>query len=139
MRFMIIRRADANSEAGVMPSEAELSAMGAYMQEMTDAGVFRAGEGLRASAVGARISFRGGTPTVTDGPFAETREVIGGFILIEVASREEALAWVRRWPEADVELELRLLFEVSDFAVDPAETPDGWRAREQAFRDQGAL
>ncbi|HEY4044721.1 MAG TPA: YciI family protein [Rhodopila sp.] len=136
MRFMIIRRADANTEAGVMPSEAVLSAMGNYNQAMVDAGIFRAGDGLHPTPKGARISFRGGVPTVTDGPFAETKEVIAGFTIIEVASRAEALDWVRRWPEPDVELELRQVFELSDFAVDPAETPDGWRAKEQAFRDR---
>jgi hypothetical protein len=136
MRFMIIRRADANTEAGVMPSEAVLSAMGNYNQAMIDAGIFRAGEGLQPTAKGARIHFSGGVPTVTDGPFAETKEVIAGFTMIEVASRAEALDWVKRWPEPDVELELRQVFELSDFAVDPAEKPDGWRATEQAFRDR---
>ncbi len=135
MRFMIIRRADASTEAGIMPSEAMLSAMGTYNQAMIDAGIFRAGEGLRPSAKGARIRFSGGVPTVIDGPFAETKEVIAGFTMIEVASRAEALDWVRRWPEADVELELRQVFELSDFAIDSAEMPDGWRANEQAFRD----
>ena len=136
MRFMIIRRADASTEAGVMPGEALLSAMGAYNQAMIDAGVFRAGEGLQPTAKGARIQFRSGVPTVTDGPFAETKELIAGFTIIEVASRSEALDWVRRWPEPEVELELRQVFELSDFAASPEETPDGWRAREQAFRDR---
>ncbi|HYZ63339.1 MAG TPA: YciI family protein [Acetobacteraceae bacterium] len=136
MRFMIIRRADAKTEAGVMPSEALLSAMGAYNQSMVDAGIFRAGAGLHPTAKGARIAFANGIPTITDGPFAETKEVIAGFTMIEVGSREEALDWVRRWPEPDVELELRQLFELSDFPVDPAETPDGWRAKEQAFHDR---
>ena len=138
MRFMIIRRADANTESGAMPSEAVLSAMGAYNQAMIDAGIFRAGEGLKPSATGARIRFAGGVPTVTDGPFAETKEVIAGFTIIEVASRQEALDWVRRWPEADVELELRQVFELSDFAVSPEEAPDGWRAKEQEFRERQA-
>ena len=138
MRFMIIRRADANTEAGAMPSEAVLSAMGAYNQAMIDADIFRAGEGLQPSARGARIRFSGGMPTITDGPFAETKELIAGFTMIEVASRAEALDWVKRWPEAEVELELRQVFELSDFAADPAEAPDGWRAKEQAFRDRAA-
>jgi hypothetical protein len=136
MRFMIIRRADASTEAGVMPSEAVLSAMGAYNQAMIDSGIFRAGEGLQPSSKGARIRFSGGVPTVTDGPFAETKEVIAGFTIIEVASRAEALDWVRRWPESEVELELRQVFELADFAVSPDEAPDGWRAKEQAYRDQ---
>jgi hypothetical protein len=117
-----------------MPGEAVLSAMGAYNQAMIEAGIFRAGEGLQPSAKGARIRFSAGVPTVTDGPFAETKEVIAGFTMIEVASRDEALEWVRRWPEAEAELELRQVFELSDFTVSPEETPDGWRAQEQAFR-----
>jgi hypothetical protein len=136
MRFMIIRRADARTEAGEMPSEAVLTAMGNYNQAMIDAGIFRAGEGLHPSAKGARISFSNGIPTIIDGPFAETKEVIAGFTMIEVGSRAEALDWIKRWPEPDVELELRQLFELSDFAIDPAETPDGWRAKEAAFRDR---
>ena len=136
MRFIIIRRADSKTESGAMPSEAVLTAMGAYNQAMIEAGVFRAGEGLRPSSQGARIQFRGGVPTITDGPFAETKEVIAGFTMIEVGSRAEALDWVRRWPEPDVELELRQVFELGDFAVDPAEQPDGWRQKEQAFRDR---
>jgi len=136
MRFMIIRRADAATEAGAMPSEAVLTAMGNYNQAMIDAGIFRAGEGLHPTAKGVRIRFSGGMPTITDGPFAETKEVIAGFTMIEVGSRNEALDWVKRWPEPNVELELRQVFELSDFAVDPAETPDGWRAQEQAFRDR---
>lgn len=138
MRFMIIRRADAQTEAGAMPSHAVLQAMGDYNQAMIDAGVFVDGEGLRPTSHGARISFRDGKPTVVDGPFPETREVIAGFTMIRTRSMEEALDWVRRWPEPDVELELRQVFEASDFAVDPAETPDGWRAGEQAFRDAKA-
>ena len=138
MRFMIIRRADAASESGAMPSEALLSAMGDYNQAMVDAGILRAGEGLHPSARGARIRFTRGVPVVTDGPFADIGEVIAGFTMIEVASRAEALDWVRRWPEPDVELELRQVFELADFAVDPVEGPDGWRAREQAFREREA-
>jgi len=135
MRFMIIRRADARTEVGEMPSDAVLSAMGAYNQAMIEAGIFRAGEGLQPTAKGSRIRFEGGVPTVTDGPFAETKEVIAGFTMIEVGSRAEALGWVRRWPEPDVDLELRQVFELSDFAVCADEQPGGWRDKEQAFRD----
>jgi hypothetical protein len=138
MRFMIIRRADAKTEAGEMPSEAVLSAMGNYNQAMIDAGILRGGEGLHPTAKGALISFSRGVPTITDGPFAETKEVIAGFTMIEVGSRAEALDWVKRWPEPDVVLELRQFFELSDFAVDPAETPDGWRAKEETFRNQAS-
>ncbi len=138
MRFMIIRRADAATEAGVMPGEALLSAMGAYNQAMIEAGIFRAGEGLQPTTKGARISFKSGVPTVADGPFDDPNSLIAGFTIVEVASRAEALDWVRRWPEPDVELELRQVFELADFAPSPGETPDGWRAREQAFRDRQA-
>jgi PhnB protein len=132
MRFMIIRHADAATEAGQMPSEAILSAMGAYNQAMIEAGIMRGGEGLRPTIDGTRISVTNGVQTITPGPFPTA---IAGFSLIEVATAEDALDWVKRWPEPNVELELRRLFELSDFAVDPAETPDGWRAAEQAFRD----
>jgi hypothetical protein len=119
MRFMIIRRADEETEAGAMPSQELLEAMVAYNEELVKAGVMLAGEGLHPSARGARISFSGGTPTVTDGPFAETKELIAGFTLIEVRSREEALEWVKRWPSEDggghVQLELRQVFEAEDF------------------------
>src|SRR3712207_611789 len=107
MRFMIIRRADPQTEAGVLPPEAQIAAMADYNEEMVKAGVFLGGDGLRPSRHGARVSFRGGRPTVVDGPFAETKELIAGYTVIRVGSREEALEWVKRWPEEDVELELR--------------------------------
>ena len=119
MRFMIIRKADAETEAGMMPSEALIAAMGAYNQEMVDAGIMQAGEGLQPSARGARVKFSGGKPTVMDGPFAEAKELIAGFSVIDVPSREDAIAWVKRWPQLDgggeVEIEIRPLYELSDF------------------------
>ena len=119
MRFMILRKADQQTEAGVLPSEALLSAMMKYNEEMVNAGVMLAGEGLQPTSKGARIRFSGGKPTVIDGPFAETKEVIAGFSMIQVESREEAIAWVKRWPAADadgnVELELRQVYEAEDF------------------------
>lgn len=119
MRFMIIRKADEQTEAGVMPGEALLTAMGNYMGDLAKAGVLLAGEGLQPSSKGARIRFSGGKPVVTDGPFAEAKELIAGFTLIEVSSRAEALEWVKRWPAEDgdgaVELELRQVFEAGDF------------------------
>ncbi|MFJ5488499.1 YciI family protein [Hansschlegelia beijingensis] len=140
MRFMIIRKADADTEAGKMPSEALLQAMGDYNKQMLDAGVIVTGEGLKPTSAGARVRLsRDGTPpVVTDGPFAESKELVAGFTIIEVASKDEALDWVRRWPREDapVELELRQVYELSDFPVDPAEAPDGWRAMEQAARDR---
>jgi hypothetical protein len=122
MRFMIIRKADRKTEAGVMPSQELLAAMGKYMEELVKAGVLLAGEGLQPTSKGARIRFSGGKPTVTDGPFAEARELIAGFTLIQVKSREEALEWVRRWPPLDgdgsAELELRQVFEAEDFGAE---------------------
>ncbi|HWX01485.1 YciI family protein [Collimonas sp.] len=119
MRFMIIRKADQATEAGEMPSEELITAMMKYNEEMIQAGVMLAGEGLQPSAKGARIKFSGGKPTVLDGPFAETKELIAGFTMIQVKSKQEALEWVKRWPPLDagggVELELRQVFEAEDF------------------------
>jgi hypothetical protein len=137
MRFMIIRRADEETEAGAMPSQELLEAMTAYNEELVRAGVMLAGEGLHPSSKGARISFEGGSPTVSDGPFAETKELIAGYTLIEVRSREEALEWVKRWPAEDggghVQLELRQVFEADDFGE--AFTPE-LREREERQREQ---
>jgi hypothetical protein len=133
MRFMIIRKADANTEAGVLPTEEQLAAMTAYNSELLKAGVLLAGEGLHPSAKGARVTFRGGEPTVIDGPFTEAKELIAGFTMIEVRSREEAIEWVKRWPEADAELELRQVFAEDDFGE--AFTPE-LREAEQHMRDQ---
>src|SRR3954451_4182984 len=119
MRFMIIRKADRDTEAGVMPSEELLAAMGAYMEEMGKAGILLGGEGLQPSAKGVRVQFANGKPTVIDGPFAETKELIAGYSLIQVRSREEAIDWARRWPAVDANgeavLEIRQLSEAEDF------------------------
>lgn len=119
MRFMILRKADRNTEAGVMPSEGLLSAMGKYNEELAKAGVMLAGEGLQPSSKGARIKFSAGKPTVIDGPFSETKELIAGFTMIEAKSKEEAIELAKRWPPLDgdgaVELEIRQVFEASDF------------------------
>ncbi|CAM3369124.1 YciI family protein [Corallococcus sp. ZKHCc1 1396] len=119
MRFMIIRKADKATEAGTLPDEKLLAAMGAYNEEMVKAGVMLQGEGLQPSAKGARVKFTNGKPTITDGPFTETKELIAGFTLIQVKSRQEALEWLKRWPALDgggnVELELRQVFEDEDF------------------------
>ena len=119
MRFMIIRKADPNTEAGAMPSEALVTAMMRYNREMIEAGVMVGGDGLQPSSRGARIKFSGGTPTVIDGPFTEAKELVAGFTLIQAGSRKEALEWVKRWPVEDgdgnVELELRQLYEAGDF------------------------
>lgn len=117
MRFMIIRKADAATEAGVMPSEELIAAMTAYNEELSRAGLLLQGEGLQPSSKGARISFKDGKPNVVDGPFTEAKEMIAGFTMIQVDSREEAIEWVKRWPkeDGDVELELRQVFEAADF------------------------
>ena len=121
MRFMIIRKADRNTEAGILPSQELLAAMTKYNEEMAKAGVLLQGEGLQASAKGARVKFAGGEPTITDGPFTETKELIAGFTMIQVKSKKEAIDWVKRWPieDGDAELEIRQLFEAEDFATEP--------------------
>src|SRR3954462_8730077 len=119
MRFMIIRKADQQTEAGAMPSEEMLTLMGNYMQQMNDAGILLGGEGLRPSSQGTRVKFSQGKPKVLDGPFAETKELIAGWCLIRVGSREEAIEWAKRGPaigtESSVELEIRQLYEADDF------------------------
>ncbi len=121
MRFMIIRKADKQTEAGVMPSQELLTAMMKYNEEMAKAGVLLQGEGLQASSKGARVKFSGGRPTVTDGPFTETKELIAGFTMIQVRSKAEAIEWVKRWPkeDGDPELEIRQLFEMDDLFTGP--------------------
>ncbi|HLB10886.1 MAG TPA: YciI family protein [Gemmatimonadaceae bacterium] len=125
MRFMIIRKADRETEAGMPPTEALISAMLAYNDEMIKAGVMLEGAGLQRSAKGARISFSGGKPTVVDGPFTETKELIAGYSIIEVESKDEAIAWIKRWPQLDgggnVQLELRQLFSPEDFGEQAVE------------------
>lgn len=133
MRFMIIRKADADTEAGTMPTEQQIAEMTAYNEALAQAGVLLDGQGLHPSSNAVRITFRDGEPTIVDGPFSETKELIAGFTIIEVRSREEALEWVRRWPERDVELELRQLFSADDFGE--AFTPE-LQAREDAIREQ---
>jgi hypothetical protein len=119
MRFMMIVKANQDSEAGKMPSEAMLNAMGKYNEELVKAGVMLAGEGLQPSSKGTRIQFEKGKRKVIDGPFAETKELIAGFWMIQVKSREEALAWAMRAPDpsgtGDGQIELRQVFEAADF------------------------
>jgi len=137
MRFMIIRRADKATEAGVMPSEQTLTLMGNYMQDMVNAGVLLGGEGLKPTSAGALVKFTNGKPKVIDGPFTEAKELIAGYALIQVNSREEALEWVKRWPavdiDANVELELREMFEADDFGKEF--TPE-LREQEERMRAQ---
>jgi len=130
MRFMIIVKASADSEAGVMPPESLLVEMGAYHEELAKAGVLVDGSGLKPSATGWRIRYAGGKRSVIDGPFTETKELIAGYTLIQVKSREEALAWTRRFPNPaiggkDCEIEVRQLFELEDFG--PSDAVDRMR------------
>ena len=124
MRFMIIRKADQETEAAVMPDEALIVAMTQYNEALIKAGVMLDGQGLKPSSAGARVKFRGGRPSVVDGPFAETKELVAGFTMIDVKSRDEALEWMKRWPVEDghgeVELELRQVYEIEDFGDSPA-------------------
>jgi hypothetical protein len=117
MRFMVIVKASKQSEAGVLPDEKALTEMGKYNEELVKAGVMLAGEGLHASNKGARIKFDGGKRTVTDGPFAETKELVAGFWLWQVKSRDEAIEWLKRAPFQEGEVELRQVFESADFAA----------------------
>jgi hypothetical protein len=123
MRFMLIVKADKNSEAGVLPSEELLAEMARYNEELVKAGVLLAAEGLHPSSKGARVRFSGKKRTVIDGPFAEAKELIAGFWLIEAKSKEEAIEWVKRAPnpmEGEPEIEIRQVFELSDFDYAPA-------------------
>ena len=118
MRFMVIVKATRDSEAGVMPSEALLTAMGRYNEELAKAGILLAGEGLQPSSKGARVRFSGSKRTVVDGPFAETKELVAGYWLWKVKSKEEAIEWVKRCPNpmpGDSEIEIRQVFEAEDF------------------------
>ena len=118
MRFMILVKANKDSEAGVLPNERALSAMGKFNEELAKAGVLLAAEGLQASSKGARVRFSGSKRTVIDGPFAETKELIAGFWLWQVKSREEAIEWLKRAPFEDgFEVEIRQVFEADDFGA----------------------
>jgi hypothetical protein len=136
MRFMVMVKATPESEAGVMPSQELLAAMGKYNEELVKAGVMLAGEGLHPSSKGARVRFSGDKRTVIDGPFAETKELIAGFWILQVKSKEEAIEWVKRCPnpmpgEAEAEIEIRQIFEASDFG--PEFTPE-LQAQEERLR-----
>ncbi|MDQ3185818.1 MAG: YciI family protein [Pseudomonadota bacterium] len=138
MRFMVIVKADRNSEAGVMPSEKLLAEMGKYNEELAKAGVLLAAEGLQPSSKGARVRFSGDKRTVIDGPFTETKELIAGFWLFQVKSKEEAIEWVKRCPnphEGESEIEIRQVFEADDFG---AELTPELREAEERIRAQVA-
>ncbi len=139
MRFMILIKASADSEAGVMPSEQLLTEMGRYNEELVKAGILLAGEGLHPSSRGVRVQFAGKERTVVEGPFAQTTELLAGFWLIQVKSRDEAIQWVKRIPNPDndeFEVEIRQVFETEDFA---ASDPTGeLREAEHRLREQVA-
>ena len=121
MRFMVIVKATKESEAGIMPSTELLTAMGQYNEELVNAGILLAGEGLHPSSKGARVQFKGKDRTVVDGPFAETKELIAGFWLFKVNSLEECIEWVKRCPNpmlSDSEIEIRQVFEAEDFGAE---------------------
>jgi hypothetical protein len=139
MRFMIIVKATKNSEAGVLPDEKLLAAMMKYNEELIKAGVMLAGEGLQPSSKGARVKFSGSQRTVTDGPFAETKELVAGFWLWQVKSKEQAIEWVKRCPNPmpgeESEIEIRQVFEAEDFG---AEFTPELREQEERLRAQTA-
>jgi hypothetical protein len=136
MRFMVIVKADQNSEAGAMPSTELLTAMGKFNEEMVKAGVMLAGEGLHPTSKGARIKYSGKQRTVTNGPFALSGDLIAGFWLIQVESRDEAVEWMKRAPfDGGSEIEIRQVFDAEDFGE--ALTPE-LREQEQRLRAQGA-
>lgn len=136
MRFMVMIKADKDSEAGVMPSEQLLTEMGQYNEELVKAGVMLAGEGLHPSSRGARVHFSGRQRTVIDGPFAETKELVAGFWLMQVKSLDEAIEWVKRCPNpmgVESEIEIRQVFEAEDFG---AEFTPELREQEERLRSQ---
>ena len=137
MRFMVIVKASKSSEAGVLPSEELLTAMGTYNEELVKAGLMLAGEGLQPSSKGARIRFSGGKRTVIDGPFAETKELVAGFWIWKCKSLQEAIDWAKRCPNPmpgeNAELEIRQIFEAEDFGAEY--TPE-LQAQEERLRAQ---
>jgi hypothetical protein len=136
MRVMVIVKADENSEAGVLPGEELLTQMGKYNEELANAGIMLAGEGLHPSSKGVRVKFSGEKRTVTDGPFAETRELIAGFWLWQVESMDEAIEWLKRAPfDGGTEIEIRPVFEADDFG---AEFTPELREQEDRIRAQVA-
>ena len=138
MRFMVMIKANADTEAGVLPSEQLLAEMTRYNEELVKAGVMLAGEGLHPSSKGARVKFSGNKRTVVDGPFAETKELIAGFWILQTRSKEEAVEWVKRCPNPtgdEAEIEIRQIFEPTDFGE--AFTPE-LREREARLGEQMA-
>ncbi|VVO60952.1 YciI family protein [Pseudomonas fluorescens] len=137
MRFMILVKASADSEAGIMPSEELLTAMGNFNEELTKAGILVAADGLHPSSKGARVRFSGDKRTVTDGPFIETKELVAGYWIWDVKSKEEAIEWIKRCPNpmpgCDSDIEIRQIFSAEDFG---AEFTPELREQEEHIREQ---
>jgi hypothetical protein len=134
MRYMLMIKATKDYEAGALPDETTLMEMAKYTEELVAAGAWLGAERLQPSSAGLRAHYANGKITVTDGPFPETKELIAGYCLIQAQSREEAIAWAKRIPFQAGEIEVRPLFEVTDFPVDPSEQAEGWRESEEHFR-----
>lgn len=145
-RYIVMLRGDARTESGELPTEEGLTQMGALIEELVQSGTLLAGEGLKPSSQGARVKFSKGRTTVIDGPYAEAKELVAGFSLIQVASKAEAVDFAKRWLQIHADsvgtdeatIEIRELFELEDIPVDPAEKPDGWRRKEETFRERSA-
>ena len=135
MRFAVLVKATKESEAGVLPTKEMLTKMGAFNEQLVKAGVMEAGEGLQPSSKGSRVKFNGGKPTVTDGPFAETKELVAGFWIWKTKSKQEALDWLKRAPFDNEEIEIRQIFEAEDFG---AEFTPELRAQEERLRAEVA-
>ncbi len=135
MRFLMMVKSSEQAEAGVMPTEQELTEMGAFNEQLIKANIMLAGDGLQASSQGVRVRIAGKKTTVIDGPFAEAKELLAGYWIIQVKSKAEAVEWARKVPFKEGDVELRELYEVEDFPASPEEQPGGWRDKEQAFRE----
>ncbi|HEV8600581.1 MAG TPA: YciI family protein [Gemmatimonadales bacterium] len=136
MRFMVIVKADKNSEAGVLPDKKILTEMGKFNEELIKAGVMLAGEGLQPSSKGVRVKFSAGKKTVTEGPFSESKDLVAGFWLWQVKSKEEAIEWLKRAPFEEAEVEIRQVFEPEDFA--PSDPTGEIRKQEERHRKLAA-
>lgn len=133
MRFIAMVKATPESESGRLPNKEELAEMGAFNEQLNKAGIMLDAEGLHSSAKGSRITFKGGKPSVVDGPFAETKELVAGFWMLQAKSKEEAVEWISRAPFKDAVVEIRQVFEAEDFG--DAMTPE-MRAREETLRTE---
>ncbi len=145
-RFMVLLKADKNTEAGLEPTKELETAMGALIEEVIKSGALLAGDGLKAGSCGARVLYAGDKRTIVDGPFAESKELVAGYCIVQTATKTEAVEFGRRMLQIHIdgtgieggEVEIRQVHEIEDFPVSPEEKPDGWRAQETAFRDRVA-